>query len=279
MIPCLNPATTGGAETLEGFIKLAAEAGFSGIEFGLEPVARIAQEASIEEAKNLFARYQIRLGAFGLPVEWRRDQETFQAGLKELPKLCQIAQEIDCPRTITWIPPASQERPFEENMKFTVARLSQVAKILADYDIAFGIEFVGPKTSRNLKHEFIYTMDQALELGEKLGGKKVGLLLDSFHWHCTEGTYEDIVKVPAEKIVHVHINDAPNVPVDKQMDFQRLLPGEGIIDLVSFLRALKSIGYKDFISIETFNEELRQRGPQVAAKQAKEALDKVMAKI
>ena len=40
------------------------------------------------------------------------------------------------------------------------------------------------------------------------------------------------------------------MPPEDVKDNQRLLPGEGIIDLVGFFRALKQIGYEDGVSPE-----------------------------
>ncbi|HET7220137.1 MAG TPA: TIM barrel protein, partial [Vicinamibacterales bacterium] len=51
-------------------------------------------------------------------------------------------------------------------------------------------------------------------------------------------------------IVHVHISDAKPAAPEDVRDNQRHMPGEGIIDLVGFLQALKKIGYEDGISPE-----------------------------
>ncbi len=49
-------------------------------------------------------------------------------------------------------------------------------------------------------------------------------------------------------------------------DNQRLLPGEGVIDLVGFLRALQKIGYTDALSVEVFSDVLKNMSPEKAAK-------------
>ena len=57
----------------------------------------------------------------------------------------------------------------------------------------------------------------------------VGLLLDSFHCHAAGTPWEQIEQIPATKIVHVHLNDAPDVPLHRLDDMKRLLPGEGAL--------------------------------------------------
>ena len=85
------------------------------------------------------------------------------------------------------------------------------------------------------------------------------------------------VQLPAEKVVHVHLNDAPDKPRDEQIDMERLLPGEGVIDLKGFLGALKRIGYPDYMGVETFSKVLPTLPPDESAAEAKAAVDKVMA--
>src|SRR5579871_485937 len=90
-------------------------------------------------------------------------------------------------------------------------------------------------------------------------GANVGLLLDVWHWHHAGATTEDIIKAGKDGIVHVHFNDAPNKPAAEIRDNERLMPGEGVINLVGFLRALKEIGYEDALSVEVFG---RTKGMQ-----------------
>jgi sugar phosphate isomerase/epimerase len=44
-----------------------------------------------------------------------------------------------------------------------------------------------------------------------------------------------------------------------------LLPGEGVINLVGFLRALQTIGYTDALSVEVFGR-LKDKTPEEAAR-------------
>jgi sugar phosphate isomerase/epimerase len=96
-------------------------------------------------------------------------------------------------------------------------------------------------------------------------GPNVGLLLDSWHWHHAGATPEDIIAAGRNRIVHVHFNDSPNLPPKQIHDNQRLLPGEGVINLTGFLQALQSIHYKDALSVEVFGRT-KDMAPEAAAK-------------
>ncbi|MCX8171849.1 MAG: TIM barrel protein, partial [Candidatus Bathyarchaeota archaeon] len=78
-------------------------------------------------------------------------------------------------------------------------------------------------------------------------------------------------------IIYVHVNDAPaNVPLDKLVDNVRCLPGEtGVIDLVGFLKKLKSLGYDGPVTPEPFSEKVNRMEPEDAVKLTGEALKTV----
>jgi sugar phosphate isomerase/epimerase len=107
-------------------------------------------------------------------------------------------------------------------------------------------------------------MDEMLAFARECG-PNVGLLLDAWHWHHAGGKPEDIVKAGRDAIVHVHVSDSPKLPADEIRDNQRLMPGDGVIDLTGFFRALGKIGYRDAVSVEVFGDFLKEMGPEKAA--------------
>jgi sugar phosphate isomerase/epimerase len=67
------------------------------------------------------------------------------------------------------------------------------------------------------------------------------------------------------------VDDAPDLPPEKIRDDERLLPGEGVINLVGFLQALQKIGYQDGLSVEVFGRGLKNYPPEQAAKMGLDA--------
>jgi len=275
MIPTLNPVTTGFHVPFIDFLDAASKAGFPAIEYSIEPFAKVATDQSESAAIELLTSRQLQLGSFMLPTEFRKDEQTFQEQLKELPKFAALARKLGTDRCCTWQLPSTDE-PVAAYTSRMIRRLREIAKILDDYGIRFGIEWVGPKTMRTMKNDFIYDIPGALEFVDAIDVKNVGLLFDSFHWFTSHATIEDILHLTEQQIVLVHINDAPNLPKDEQIDTQRLLPGEGIIDLQGMLDALRQIGYNHCIAVETFGEELPKMNPVDAAMKTKAAVDQVL---
>ncbi len=121
----------------------------------------------------------------------------------------------------------SSDLPFIENWNFHVERIKPIARVLADHELRYGLEFVSPyHLRRKFKHEFIFTPGLMLELADAIG-QNVGLLVDCFHCHAGGMSWEHLSQIPADKIVLGHLNDCPRVPIDQIQDGQRLLPGDG----------------------------------------------------
>ncbi len=278
MIPSLNP-TIVGQMPLEEFVRTAGRVGYGGADLNIHAAAEMAERKGVEAVRKLFDSAGVRPAAFGLPVDFRASEERFQAGLAELPALCELAVALDCPRTCTWIMPGSDELDYEENMAFHVSRLRPVMDILRDHGVRFGIEFVAPAHVRQgKKYEFIHTIAGALELADRLG-EGAGLLLDSFHWFTSGATVDDLLALGRERIVHVHVNDAPDRPLAEQRDNERLLPGEGVIDLRGFLGALKQMGYRDFLSIEVLGPRPKEFEPEQAARRCLAGLHAILGQL
>ena len=270
MIPTLNTVTAGGGLPLDQYIALAKRHGFSGVEFNIDAVADLVAKQSFETVASLFDSVKVLPAASGLPTEWRRDEETYRADLAKLPALAKLSQDLDCSRWCTWVMPATDE-PASEYGARSIARFAEIGRILTDNGIRLGLEFLGPKHLRpNPDNVWFYDIPGALNVVEEIQtiGKleNMGLLVDCWHWYTSGGSVMDLASIPLEQIVHVHINDAPDVPREEQIDNVRLLPGAtGVIDITGFLKTLSALGYDGPISVETFSADLNAMPAEEAA--------------
>ncbi len=225
---------------------------------------RPAIEAGAGATNDLLAGLKIRPAVIDFPVEFRKDDATFQASLTQLDAAARFAAAIHCPRMITYIMPSS-DTPKDELRQIYKQRFTESARILERSNVRLGLEFLGPLEFRKAhKYEFIWRMNDMLAFARECG-PNVGLLLDSWHWHHAGATPEDIIAAGRDRIVHVHFNDSPNLPPEQIRDNQRLLPGEGVINLTGFLQALQHIHYKDALSVEVFGRT-KDMTPEAAAK-------------
>ena len=264
--------------SLSDAIALARDAGFAGLSFDGHAAARAVDERGLPAVQQQFAQAGVKPAIWNLPVAWR-DDDQWQADLRELPRLAATARALGATRTATYMPSGSDARPFRENFDWHVARLRPIAEVLRDEGCRFGIEFIGPKTYRAaFRHEFIYTLDGVMELIAAIGTGNVGVMLDSWHLYTSGGTLADLERLTNHDVVVVHVNDAPaGIARDEQIDTVRTLPMEtGVIDLVGFMRALRQMGYDGPVMPEPFSQrinDLAATNPEAAAREAARAMD------
>jgi sugar phosphate isomerase/epimerase len=269
MIKGLTGAGLGAVGNLEQFVALASRHGFGAVDAGGDQIANWIRDKGVESVNSYLQEHQVVIGAIGLPVEWRKSEEQFLEGLQVLPAHAKAAAAVGCTSCCTYILPSVDENAAQF-MAVATRRLRTCAQILGAYGISLGLEFVGPHHLRTAwKNPFIWDMQQTLDFIRAIGEPNVGLLFDCYHWYTTGGTIEDILSLKASQIVHVHINDARDVPVEEVLDNDRLYPGEGVIDLAGFLSALNRIGYKGAVAQEILTREpVQGTAEELAAKSA-----------
>jgi sugar phosphate isomerase/epimerase len=265
MFLSLNSVLISGRVKWPEFARLAAKTGFPGTDVMLDA----AMKEGVSATRDLLAELKIRPAVFDFPVEFRKDDAAFSSGLPKLKQAAEFAAAIGCPRMVTYIL-SSSPTPKAELREIYKKRFTEAARILAGSNVRLGLEFLGPLHIRKqFKYEFIWRMNEMLEFAESCG-PNVGLLLDAWHWHTAGATTQDIIHAGRERIVHIHFDDAPNLPPEQIRDNERLLPGEGVINLTGFLQALQKIGYRDAVSVEVFGR-LKNDSPEEAARKGLEA--------
>lgn len=262
-------------------IRLAHVHGFESVAASPQFLADLSADP-LDELLGSMREKRLVWGAAGLPVNFRRDADTFAADLARLPRLAEGLQRAGVTRVGTWIAPNHAELTYVQNFRQHARRLREIAKILGECGLRFGLEYVGPKTSWTAaRHPFIHTMAETKDLLAEIDQANVGLVLDSWHWYTAEETVEDLLTLTNEDVVACDLNDAPaGIPVDQQLDNRRELPAAtGVIDLAAFLNALVEIGYDGPVRAEPFNQQLNAMEDEAAVKTTAAAMRKAFALI
>jgi sugar phosphate isomerase/epimerase len=245
MYVSLNGSLYGAKAAWPEVVELARKTGFGGVDINLSAAMKLGLDAS----RALFTPAGPRPGFCGLPFNATRDDTAFQTGLQGLSDAAQFAAAMGCPRMMTVIP-ASSETPKAEFREILKDRFTAIGEVLARHKVRLGLEFLGPLHFRTAQpHEFIWRMNELLAFARECH-PNIGLVLDAWHWHHAGATATDIVRAGKEHIVVVHVSDAAAIPPRDVRDNQRLLPGEGVIDLTGFFQALQQTGYADSVSPE-----------------------------
>jgi sugar phosphate isomerase/epimerase len=119
----------------------------------------------------------------------------------------------------------------------------------------------------------------AWEIVRGTGQANAGLCLDVWHFFRGGADLAQFAGVPGESVLSLQLSDAPAAPqadLPQESLRARLLPGEGAIDLVAFLRALDAIGCRAPLGAEVFSEALSARDPLAVGRLAGDALRNVI---
>ncbi len=248
MFVSLNGALTSGKNVgWPEFAELAARVGYGGVDWSLGP----AKTAGAEATRALLERLKLKATIVNLPLQaGRGDDAAFQSGLKSLDEDARFSAAVGCFKMMQTLPPTSPTPKDEYRPRYR-DRIAAVAEVLQRSNIRLGLEFLGVQQFRTRPnaHEFIWQMGEAVAFAKECG-PNVGVVLDAWHWHHSGSTVQDILSAGTSRVVHVHVSDAREQPAAEVRDNQRLMPGEGVIDLVGFFKALEAIGYEEAVSPE-----------------------------
>jgi len=265
--------------SLRDDLPLAVKYGYEGISFDIK---NESSGFSPEEFSLLLEKNKLRPGNFALPVEFRKDRETFEADLELLKPCAVFAQKTGVTRCVTYIMSYSDTLDYKSNFRQHKERLTQVAGILEEHGIRFGLEFLGPPTLYTGKaFKFIHNLDGLTELLDAIGTTNTGYLLDLFHWEMAGQVFEDFKKISKkEQVVVAHLSDAPKgMGREEQPNHMRELPGAtGVFKTNEFFKGLENLNYDGPVLVEPFNHYLKTLNFEDAVKAAKTALDAVWPK-
>lgn len=199
-----------------------------------------------------------------------------------------------------WLPGQAEAPPsLWDRLKWqTPERMLPMAQALGAHTISaaelFGLPFDGPAMAASFSDlcaraadhglrvalEFVPSggiggLAQAWELVERADAPNGGLMVDSCHFHTSTSSLDLLASIPGDRIYSVQLADAP-AGADAQMVNRmqdRLLPGEGVVDLAGFMAALSATGTTAPTGIEMFSAALDALPPAQAAKTCAQALD------
>lgn len=255
----LHGSTIGWRAKWPAMGEIAARAGYQGV-----VLPREAWQAPAPAPDG------IAVTAMAVPVEIRRDEETYRSGLPDLERAVAFGASTGCRVAVVGLPPSS-EAPKAEQKEIYRRRLEPCLDAFARHGVRLAVEAISPLHLRRARpYEFIWRMDEMFEFVRSLSAE-AGLVADCWHWHHAGETADDLLALGRDAFLDVHISDAPAIPPEDIRDMERVLPGEGVIDFDTFFGALDRMGYDGAISVEVFGSRLAEFDPAEAARTALEA--------
>lgn len=246
-------------------IRIAGEVGYDAIELWYDDLdAFVRQGGTLREVRAALDDHGLEVPtAIHMPGAFDADDDAFADVLDRARRKFAQAAEVGAARVITG-PPTSQPVDVER----TANRYRRLLDIGREEGALPAFEFLGFVDG-------VHTIKGALEIVERAGDPDGTIVLDPFHIFRGGSSVDDIELVPVERIAVYHFNDATDEkPREKQMDPDRVLPGDGVLPLAFQLRYLVRNGYSGAVSLELFSEALWREDPREVAKVG---LEKMMA--
>jgi sugar phosphate isomerase/epimerase len=276
----LNPGIIGVKANFAETLDYAIQYGYEAISPFTQEVMDKYSDLQLNEITAKMKAHGISYCSSNIPVEFRRDEIKFKEDFQGLKKFCQTMEKQGATRMNTWIISSHNELTYNENMRQHAYRLGECAKVMHDYGIKLGLEYLGMRTLLIMnRYPFISSMKEGKELIGEIGQNNVGFVLDSFHWYCANENIEDLHTLKPEEIVVVDLNDArEGFTRETQMDGKRELPmATGVINIRDFLQGLIDIGYDGPVRTEPFNQVLNDLENEEALKINMEAIKNSLA--
>ena len=118
----------------------------------------------------------------------------------------------------------------------------------------------------------------AIDLLRRAEAPNAGLLIDVWHFYNGGGHPDLLVDLPAAGITGVQLNDGPLVHEDFQRHAraERQLPGEGELDIVGLIHAVRRAGFAGPYCVESNTPEFRNLPVAEAARRAADSATGVL---
>ena len=237
------------ADTLEDKLTAFSAAGFDGIEIAERDLA--VQGGTTDEIGSMVRDHGLKIDLFRPSFEFEGLPEDVRSrALDRIELRFDVMEALGA--ELMLIDSATMRQGLSG-----MDRLAKDFALLGERAAARGLR-VGYEPRAWEQHGSDYR--DAWEVVRRAAHPAVGLVLDSFHITARGLSSESIRAIPADRIFHVQIADAPAVVMDLEyMSRQfRCLPGEGDLPLVEFVRAVASTGYTGAYSLDLV--ENRSRG-------------------
>jgi 2-keto-myo-inositol isomerase len=157
----------------------------------------------------------------------------------------------------------------QQDLERVQVSLRQAAQAAAKHGVRIAFEFqAGVPFANNLQ--------SAASLIADLGERNLGLCLDLFHYYCGPSKPEDFGYLTNENLFHVQLCDLAGIARELATDADRIIPGDGDIQLAPLIEHLKAINYRGPVSMELMNHQIWQMSPRTFGEIAMTALRKIL---
>lgn len=266
---CLNTSTIRGQNPgLEGYFKIASDAGYDGIELWVRDINDYLSAGNSKESLKgaIIKSGLIVENAIGF-APWLKDKK----GMQQMREEMELMASIGCKRIAA---PASEHKPGEKlDFNYAGEKFHELLEIGNEIGIQPCLEFWG--TSPVLS-----TIGQAMLIAANANHPDVQILADVYHMFRGNSGFNSLQMLNGKILEVFHMNDyVDTIPREKQTDSDRVYPDDGVAPLKQILADLKNMGGPKVLSIELFNPSYWQQDAATVAKTGLHKMKKLVSEI
>jgi len=247
---CLNTSTIRPTPLREK-IRIAGRLGYEALEpWNDEITEYVEQGGTIGELKRAIADAGLKVVSMIALHDWiTKDGEAHAKAMDECKRRMEQAAALESPYIV-----ASPPRE-KVDLARASARFADLMRLGKQVGVRPAMEFLGFV-------EGVKDVATAWKIASGSGDAQATVVADVFHMVRGGGSIDDILLLTADHLANFHMNDSPAKPPQlQQTDADRVLPGDGIVDLKRVIANLRKIGYQGPLSLELFNRTLWAQDP------------------
>ncbi len=235
--------------SFEETLKAYADAGFRQVEFVIPQIKKWmqAKNRTAAEGNALLQEYNLRgVGGFEAGIEVFSDEASRKKNHELLINNGKLLAELG--GGVMVIGTDGPKQPSVEALDTIGKTIRDVTDAIPD-SVAIAVEFNWSPIVKSIR--------SAKKVVDAANHPRVGILFDPAHYHCTSSKFEDLTEDVVKKILHVHVDDMRDKPGElSNCNSDRVLPGEGTLNLKELFGRIEKFGYTGLFSIEMFNDDI-----------------------
>lgn len=247
---CLNASTIRTTPVLKQ-IEVAARAGYEGIELWHDHIdLHLSRGGSLAEIRKAVEDHGLTVPTTIYLAGWFQPAgREHDIALAEVRRRLEQSAAVGATFAIAGPPPGMADRDLGAH------HYAELLDIGRTFGVRPAFEYLGFV-------EDINTIDDAIDIITRSGHADATIVVDPFHCFRGGGPVASLNRLKAGQIAISHFNDSPgDPPASQQQDADRVMPGEGVVDLDFYCDQLAATGYHGFLSLELFREDLWARDP------------------
>jgi sugar phosphate isomerase/epimerase len=210
---------------------------------GVELAVRDPSLVNAGELERAVRAHGLAVPAIGTGQAWGEEGLSFTSGdeavrsaaIERISSHVPLAERLGAVVILGLIRGITPEgQSHERSMELLVEAIRACADAAAGTGVRFALE-----PMNRYETDLVHTARQGLDLVERVGSDRFGLLLDTFHMNIEEPDIEDSIRAVGDRVFHVHVADS-----------NRWYPGAGHLDFRGILEVLAATGYRGFVSGE-----------------------------